>query len=272
MNLRIVLEIYIYITVAIGLWGLLYKLFLYVLNRLTLAREITNRTQTPYRHEEKSWLKAFWMVNVETFTRFWLRSNPVTFIGHLTYHLGLFTAVGTYAFVALFGWGKLPGDSIVDKAISLSEWFIHTEIIFNEDGLLSYKMGVWMKTIFIIALVSACFGILIPYVMTLLKKRGAIKPVDKIMAAAGINSLKGLPTQKSLMGYQRKIIGLIVLVMDWAMLSTFIFPEAMTFGLWVHVIFMFTIIALSPFTFLSHEIYRFRMWDAVKRLHEGRVA
>ena len=54
----------------------------------------------------------------------------------------------------------------------------------------------------------------------------------------------------------------MALFMDAAMLISFYLPVGTDFSYLVHCVFGATIVAGLPFTFLFHEIWRFRAYDA----------
>lgn len=259
-------------TFAIGLSVavLAIKLTRYGLNYLLLPSEMTARAEAVYPPDRQSFLAGMWALNVHPF-RLWWQGNPITFIGHTLYHAGLFTAVGVYSMVALLATTRLPYTSLPERLITVCDWYGHREAIFTGSWL-PQMAGVMAEKIFLVALVSACIGISTPFVMSLLKKRGAIRPLDSVMAAAGVEKIKGLSTHGSAMGYQRKAIGLLVLVMDYLMLITFLFPMSAVYTCAIHLTFAFTVMALMPLSFLFHEIYRIRMLNGVRRAMDGRFA
>lgn len=263
------IPVYAIIAVSVFVIGMVYKFARYGLKRLTMKREMSKRTKTPYHVKENSFIKSFWEVNVGSFMRFWARANPITFAGHVLYHTGFFIAVGAYALVMILSLGKITTMPVSETIPLIFDWFKHTEMIFGTTWFLG-ALGEVMIPVFVFALVCGTIGMSIPFVMSMFKKRGMITPIDDVTRAAGIYT-DGTP-RSSVLGYQRKIIGLIVLIMGGAMLSTFFTTAPAGYAYIIHVIFGLTILALFPFTFLFHEIYRLRMWSAVLRMRDGRIS
>ncbi|OGY24132.1 MAG: hypothetical protein A2172_01140 [Candidatus Woykebacteria bacterium RBG_13_40_15] len=233
-----------------------------------MPRGMTPRPKTPYPAEGTSLLRALWEVTVVSQWRFWAKANPITFVGHILYHVGFYAAVGMYTFATGVYLSRNSFESPSKTVPLVFGWFEHTQDIFGESGRL-VSVGGMMTPLFVAALFSATIGMAIPFVMSALKKRGMIIPLDNVVKAAGIR-VDGLPRNR--VGWSRKAIGLIVLVMDGAMLLTFLSPVPRDYAYIIHVSFGLTIVSLFPFTFLFHEIARWRAWGAVKRRAEGRIA
>lgn len=249
--------------------GLAEKLSRYGLNRLVLKSELTTRAKSLYPPDSKSLFAGLWQVNVASY-KFWWQANPVMLIGHVLYHVGLFTAIGIYTLVGLVAATHISYNSIPQRVIAVCDWLKHKDAIFV-GGYLPL-IGDFAQAAFGVALVMAVAGITTPFVMTLLHKRGAIRPLDPVMKAAGINRIPGLKAKSSAVGYQRKVIGLIVLTMDWLMLIAYFFPQSSQYTCYIHLTFTFTLVTLLPSSFLFHEVYRLRMWSAVRRVMDGRTA
>lgn len=260
---------YVAIAVCIFVTGMVYKFGRYGLNRLTMKREMNKRTRTLYPAKGNSFMKSFSEVNIGSFMKFWAKANPITFAGHVLYHIGFFIAMGAYSLVVILSIDKVIMMPISEIIPLIFDWFEHTEAIFGTTGFLG-TLGEVMVPIFVFALICGTIGMVIPFVMSMFKKRGMIRPIDEITRATGICTDR-LP-RSSISGYERKIIGLIVLIMDGIMLSTFFTSMPADCVYIIHVIFGGTIMALFPFTFLFHEIYRLRMWGAVLRMMDGRIA
>lgn len=256
------------IAITVSLALLVLRLGRYGLNRLVLSGEMTERAEAVYAPDRKSFLAGLWQVNVASY-KFWWQANPVMLIGHVLYHVGLFTAVGIYGLVAAVAATHIQYASIAERIIGVCDWLRYRDAIF---------VGAWQPVgqlahiAFGVALVMACSGITIPFAMSLLRKRGAIRPLDPVMAAAGINRIPKLKSQSSLIGYQRKAIGSMVLIMDWLMLIAYVFPLSAKYTCGIHLTFTFTLVVLMPSSFLFHEIYRVRMFGAVRRVMDGRTA
>ncbi len=263
--------VYAQLAVIVCIVGMLYKFLQYGWNRLTMKREAKRRTATPYPPKRHSLLKSLWVVNVSTFTRAWLRANPVTAMGHVLYHVGFFAAMGMYGLVAMISLKKLIAMPSNKAMLLVADWFNFKAEIFGTAGYL-YLLGEAMYYAFLVALILAVIGISTPFIMTLLRKRGMIRPVDEVVRAAGVIHTDGLKTRSSLLGYQRKILGLVVLVMDSMMLFTFLAPVGMEYGYIIHATFASTIVAALPFSFLFHEIWRLRAWDAARLYQRGMTA
>lgn len=265
------LPIYALMAMATCLLGTIWQLSRYAWARLTMRREIGPRPTTPYPIRSSSWIKAFLTVNLYAYIRFWWRANPVTFVGHVLYHGGLFLGLGTYGLVIVVAAKKLIAMPLSQAIRWVADWFQYREEIFGTTGWLASLAAV-INAVFIFALVIAVIGMTIPFVMTILGRRGMTRPLDEVITRAGISETRGLKTRGSLLGFQRKVVGLIVLVMDSAMLLTFVAPMTVEVTYIIHVLFALTITALLPYSFLFHEIYRLRMWGAVVRIKEGRTA
>lgn len=254
--------------ITFSIAALAVKLSRYGLNRLVLAGEMTPRANAVYPPDSKSLVAGLWQVNVTSY-KFWWQANPVMFIGHVLYHAGLFTALGIYVLVGMVAATHTSYDSIPERVIAVCDWLSHKDVIFTGAW---QPLGQAVEIVFGLALVSAVIGITTPFAMTLLHKRGAIRPLDPVMAAAGIKRIPGLKSTSSFTGYQRKSIGLMVLGMDWLMLIAYLFPVSATYTCAIHLSFTFTLVALMPTSFLFHEIYRVRMFGAVRRVMDGRTA
>lgn len=258
------------LAMTIGAVGMILKLTRYGLLRLLMKRELKPRSETPFPIKPRSLLESLWMINVSSYSRFWLRANPITFTGHVLYHAGLFVGIGTYAIVSLLAWRTLLVVPLGQKLFLVCDWFNNKEQIFGTVGYLPL-FGELMEWAFIVALVIAVIGMAIPFLMSALKLRGMIRPLDPVMKEAGIRFTNGLSNQGSLR-YSRKAVGLGVLLMDGAMLASFLRVMPLETAYLIHVSFGMTLIALLPFSFLFHEIYRLRMWGGALRLREGRTA
>jgi len=258
------------LALAICMVGMAYRFGSHGYNLMTMRHETTRRTPTPYVPKKLSLLSALWAVNVKTLI-IWLRANPVTAIGHVLYHLGFFTAMGTYGLVALISVKELASMPIYKGMLFVADWFNFKEEIFGPAGYL-YLLGEFLYYGFLVALIIAVIGISIPFIMTLLHKRGMIRPIDSVVRAAGITHTDGLRTMSSSLGIQRKVIGLVVLIMDSTMLFTFLAPVGKEFGYIVHATFGSAIVAALPFSFLFHELSRWRAWDAAILYQHGMTA
>ncbi|MBP1649211.1 MAG: hypothetical protein H6Q30_2656 [Bacteroidetes bacterium] len=261
---------YAKLALAICILGMALRFSRYFYNRMTMKREMTPRTPTPYPAKGKSILGALWAVNVQTFTKFWLKANPITALGHVVYHVGFFTAMGIYGLVAILSLDKLAKVPLHRAILMVADWFNFKIELFGTSGFY-HSLGEFLTSVFLVALLLAVPGIMTPFVMSILGKRGMIRPVDSVAKALGITSTPGLTTRNSIHGWERKILGVGVLVMDCMMLFTLLFPVGADLAYIIHATFGLTIIASLPFSFLFHEIYRLRMWGAVRRLVDGRT-
>lgn len=257
------------VALLLGALGLAEKLSRYGLNRLVLNSELTPRAKALYPPDSKSIFAGLWQVNIASY-KFWWQANPIMLVGHVLYHVGLFTAVGIYTVVGLVAATYISYHSIPERVIAVCDWLRNKDAIFV--GGYWPLIGELAKVAFGAALIMAVIGITTPFVMTLLRRRGAIRPLDPVMKAVGIKRIPGLKTKSSAVGYQRKAIGLIVLTMDWLMLIAYFFPQSSQYTCYVHLTFTFTLVTLLPTSFLFHEIYRLRMWSAVRRAMDGRTA
>ncbi len=229
-----------------------------------LPTEHTDRAPSKFNYDRKTLFEALWAVNVIPYIN-WFRGNPITFLGHVLYHGGLFLALGIYGIVGLVIFWSGIGEGFWNKVFLTCEWFSIKETIFEATFL-----GNLFYWTFFAALIMACSGMTTPFVMSFLKMRGMIRPTDAFKARAGITRTVGMPSRLSEKGYERKIIGLGVLVMDWAMLLTFIFPSIGSTGAVIHVTFALCLVSLLPFSFLLHEVNRVPMLLAVRRVMDGR--
>lgn len=241
--------------------GLAYKVLEYSWNRLAMPREIKTRTRTIYDPAPKFLWAGLWFVNVETWTKVWWRANPVTALGHVFYHVGFFSAMGIYGIVALLSFGKLAEVPLSQGILLVADWFGFRAEIFGTSGAL-FVLGEVLYYWFGVALVLAVTGMSIPFIMTFRGQRGMVRPVDDVVKACGRDKTDGLKTKNSLIGYQRKAIGLMALFMDAAMLVSFYLPVGAEFSYVIHCLFGATIVAGLPFTFLFHEVWRLRAYDA----------
>lgn len=259
------IPIYAMIAISIFIIGLLWKFTRYGLNRLIMKREMNKRTRSIYPVKGNSFWKSFWEVNIGSFMKFWAKANPITFTGHVLYHFGLFIALSIYAFVAVISIDKIIAMPL-GSVLYIFDWFAHTDEIFT--GSLA-NLGEILVPLFMFGLICGTTGMAIPFIMSAIKKRGMIVPLDSVLKTRKVYT-DGLP-RSSMQGHWRKFMGGIVLIMDTAMLSTF-FIELGEWAFIIHVIFGLTIMALFPFTFLFHEIYRMRAWSGVLRMMDGRVS
>lgn len=81
---------YAALAAAVMLVGLAYKIARTIWLRATMKREMNKRIMSFYPARKMPFLQAFWHMNVTPFTHFWMRANPVTFVGHVLYHFGFF--------------------------------------------------------------------------------------------------------------------------------------------------------------------------------------
>ena len=250
--------------------GIAYKIIRYGWNRITMRRELGPRPYTSFPAKGNGLLKSFMTVNVYSYTRFWMRANPVTFAGHVFYHTGLFIGMGSYGLAILLSYRKLLKMPFYQAMQTVFDWFQHKNIVYGTNGMLAI-LGDIMYFVFIAALLIAVIGMAIPFIMTAFNKRGMIRPIDLAIKNAGVCPTLGLKTQ-GWQAYQRKAIGIIVLIMDAAMLITFFAPVAVEMAYVIHVSFAIVIIASLPFSFLFHELYRLRMWSGLLRVKDGRIA
>ncbi|MDY6834235.1 MAG: hypothetical protein SVY53_05470 [Chloroflexota bacterium] len=232
-----------------------------------MESEMNWRTKTTYPAKGNSLPQAMSEVIVGSHTTFWVRANRGTFLGHILYHIGFFIAVTSYLIVAIASMNKADEMALPEFLVLVFGWFAHTEDIFGTTGALGI-LGDAMIPIFIFALVCGTVGMSVPFIMSILGKRGMITPIDEVTRAANIRT-GGLP-RTSRLGYQRKMVGMVVLSMDVAVLSSFIIPMPIDYVYIIHSLFGLGILALFPTTFLFHEIARWGMWSAIVRTMDGR--
>jgi len=261
------LPIYAIIACGIFVLGTGYRFMRYGWKRLTMEREMNRRTKTPYPVKGNSLSSALSEVVVGSHVNFWVRANEATFLGHILYHAGFFIAVASYTIVAIASIDKVAEMAFPEALVFVFGWFAHPDVVFGTTGTLG-ALGDVMVPIFIFALVCGTMGMSVPFIMSILGKRGMITPIDEVTRAANIRT-GGLP-RTSRLGYQRKIVGMVVLSMDAAVLSSFIIPMPIDYVYIIHALFGLGILALFPTTFLFHEIARWGMWSAVVRTMDGR--
>lgn len=245
----------------ICLVGMLYMFIKYGWNRLVMPREKRQRTRTILDPKPYSIWRGLRVINVETWTKVWFRANPVTAMGHVFYHVGFFSAMGIYGLVTVLHFAELSTMSFSEGLLRVADWFAFRAEIFGSVGAMAL-LGDVLYAWFGLALVLAVTGMSIPFIMTFRGQRGMVRPVDEVCGHCNVYGTDGLKTRNSLVGIQRKVIGLMALFMDAAMLVTFLVPVGAEFSYMVHAIFGATIVAVLPFSFLFHEVWRLRMWDA----------
>lgn len=269
MDITNLLVVYAILAVLLFVVGTMYNILKTTWHRAKMKREMYHRNVSFYPVKKMPFLQALWRMNVTPFTRFWMRANPITFAGHVLYHFGLFTAIGIYVIVAVLVLDEITTMQAAEVLPLLFDWFHYTDQVFGTSGLLG-AIGEIMILIFVFALICGTVGMAIPFIMSALGKRGMIIPIDDVTRNAKIYT-QGLP-RSSMLGYQRKFVGLIVLVVDIAMLSTFFTPIFAEYAYVIHVTFALTIIAIFPFSFLFHELARWRMFTGVRRMMDRRTA
>lgn len=260
------MNVAVHVALAVFAAGTLWRIGWYVWLCMKYPGS-TKRAQTPSKPTRRSVLTAACITNVWPYSRFWCKTNPLTFTGHVLYHAGLFTGLGTYGLVMIISHRQICQMQLTDSIIFVADWFQHKEIVFGNSGWQMF-FGNVMYWVFAFALAIAVIGIAIPYIASFLGQRGIINPPDDPTNRAGISSIRP-PLLKPQLRLERKAIGLIALIMDAAMLSTFVFPAMVQAATVIHVAFGLTILASIPYGFLRHEVFRFGMAHAVIRHARG---
>jgi len=273
MELINILSAYAVIAVSLMIFGIFYQVLKVIWLRTTMKREMNKRTKTPHPIRKMSYFEAFKKINYDSFMNFWARANTPTFASHLLYHIAVGTAITTYALsgITLFIQGKIPVISIPisETLVYVFDWFFK----FQHEGYALLNSAAFTEIIIIIFQIALVLGIiaeLTTIIMSKLHKRGMIAPIDEPTRLAQIRTT-GLP-RKSKGGLMRKVIGLMVLGIIIPMFLQFrgILPDEIAF--YIHTTFALTFMAIFPYTMLFHEIARWRMWTAVTRLVDRRVA
>ncbi len=256
-----------YAILAIVLFGvgIIYKFGKTFWHRATMRREITPKTYTIHPVKKRSVLEALYMANISTFTKFWAKANMPTFMAHLLYHVAIGTAILSYTLsgITLLMTGKIWTLSIPNMLIYVFDWFTK----FHSDGYALLNSAIFTQAmiyLFMIAVVLGILAELTTLTLSALKKRGMISPIDEPTRMANIMT-NGLP-RSTKGGYQRKIIGLMVLAIVGSLFLQFIGVLDETTAFYIHGTVALTFIAILPYTMLFHEIARWRMWTGVRRM------
>ncbi len=256
-----------YAILAIVLFGIgiIYKFGKTFWHRATMRREMSPKTYTIHPVKKRSVLEALYMVNVSTFTKFWAKANMPTFIAHLLYHVAIGTAILSYILssITLLMTGKIWTLSIQDMLVYLFDWFTK----FHSEGYALLNSAIFTQVmiyLFMIAVVLGIFAELTTLTLSALKKRGMITPIDEPTKMANIRT-SGLP-RLTKGGYQRKIIGLMVLAIVGSLFLQFVGVLDEHIAFYIHGTVALTFIAILPYTMLFHEIARWRMCTGAKRM------
>ena len=245
--------------------GIIYKFGKTFWHRATMRREITPKTYTIHPVKQRSVLEALYMVNVSTFTKFWAKANMPTFMSHLLYHVGIGTAILSYTLsgITLLMTGKIWTLSIQSMLLYVFDWFS----MFHNENFALLNSAIFTElfiTLFMIAVVLGILAELTTLILSALKKRGMISPIDEPTRMANIRT-NGLP-RSTKGGYQRKIIGLMVLAIVGSLFLQFMNVLDEHIAFYIHGTAALTFIAIFPYTMLFHEIARWRMLTGVKRM------
>jgi len=256
---------YAILAVVLFVVGTIYKFGKMIWLRATMRREITPKTYTIHPVKERSLFEALWIVNVSTFTKFWAKANLPTFTAHLLYHIAIGTAVLTYALsvLTLLITGKIWGLSVQNILIYTFDWFSR----FHSEGYALLNSAMLTEVLIVLFMIAVIFGIfaeLTTITLSALKKRGMITPIDEPTRKENIRT-SGLP-RSTRGGYQRKIIGLMVLAIVLPLFLQFIGVLDEHISFYIHGTVALTFIAIFPYTMLFHEISRWRMWTGVRRM------
>ncbi|MFN3527481.1 MAG: hypothetical protein ACK4YO_00035 [Candidatus Altarchaeaceae archaeon] len=251
--------------------GALYNILKTIWHRATMKREMCPRNATFYPVKRMSYWEAFKRVNYDSYMRFWARANPPTFMAHLLYHTAVGTAVLTYAlsFITLLISGKIFTLSISEILVYVFDWFEKFEL----EGYALLGSAIFTKVLMYLFMIAVVLGIiaeLTTMTLSAMRKRGMIFPIDLPTKLLGTKT-DGLP-RKTLGGYQRKIIGLMVLGIVVPLFLQFVGILDPHIAFCIHTTIALTFIAIFPYTMLWHEVARWRMWAGVRRAVDRRTA
>ncbi len=256
-----------YAILAIVLFGIgiIYKFGKTFWHRATMRREMTPKTYTIHPVKKRSVLEALYIVNVLTFTKFWAKANVPTFMAHLLYHVAIGTAILCYTLsgITLLMTGKFWTLSIQNILVYVFDWFVK----FHSEGYALLNSAIFTQVmiyLFMIAVVLGILAELTTLTLSALKKRGMISPIDGPTKMVNIRT-SGLP-RSTKGGYQRKIIGLMVLAIVGPLFLQFVGVLDEETAFYIHGTVALTFIAIFPYTMLFHEIARWRMCTGVKRM------
>ncbi|CEG11756.1 membrane hypothetical protein [groundwater metagenome] len=257
-----------YAILAIVLFGvgIIYKFGKTFWNRATMRREMSPKTYTIHPIKKRSVLEALYIVNVLTFTKFWAKANMPTFMAHLLYHVAIGTAILTYTLsgITLLMTGKIWTLSLPDMLVYVFDWFTK---FHSTEGYALLNSAIFTQVmiyLFMIAVVLGILAELTTLTLSVLNKRGMISPIDEPTKMANIRT-SGLP-RSTKGGYQRKIIGLMVLAIVGSLFLQFVGVLDEEIAFYIHGTVALTFIAILPYTMLFHEIARWRMCTGVKRM------
>ncbi len=198
------------------------------------------RSPTPFPTPERSWLRSVWMAHGVPWM-YWFRSDPLGFAAHLAYHLGLYTAVTSYAIGLMSIWRHAELASPWSSLLAVCGWAVENQPV---PAVCRVFQG---------ATVLAVAGLSVPLLRHKLNAK-AFRAPDEVVRALDL-----APTPKprsGRTGMERKRIGRIVLIADAALAVSFFLPQASASLIRMgHATFVVALLAVFPFTFLFHEIW-----------------
>lgn len=250
--------------------GAIWNISKTIWHRATMKREMYPKNATFYPPTQMSYLEAFKRVNIDTFTRFWARANPPTFMAHLLYHVAIGTAILTYtlSFITLVISGMIANLTPAGILVYIFDWFVK----FKE-GYAILGSAILTQILIYLFMMAVVLGIIAEFTtitLSAMKKRGMISPID-LPTKMLQTKTSGLP-RSTRGGYKRKIIGLMVLGIVIPLFLQFVGILDTEIAFYLHTFFALTFIAIFPYTMLWHEVARWRMWSGVRRAVDRRTA
>jgi hypothetical protein len=243
--------------VVLFILGFILKAVRFVVDIVRYGLRTPSRTPSIFPTRSTGLVKALVQTAVHPYVGMY-RANPWMFFGHLAYHVGLFTGIFSHFIVAVASSRQLQARSAADAFVYLCTWTEHPQ---------PWTSGI-LHLFFMGSLVVACVGISTPHVLSLLGKRGVVRaPYPSL--AEGFVPVPRDPRWTSLR-IQRKVISAAVLLMDGALLSNFYLRSPCLTG--VHLLIFWTLIAVFPYTFLAHEVWRVGTIFRYLRIRRGILA